>query len=649
MTGYSESSQSELDENEGMDFDGVGNYVQFDGMPDASQIKTMACRVKFDTLSTGFGHMILSKSTMGIGFEILVYNNQLSTYVMDGSTHCHIDYPVSNLSTGQWYHVAASHNGPNSTVRLYIDGTEVGNGICADIVDNGGPFKVGDWFYGKERYFDGNIADVQLFNTELVASEISVIANGGSAATANQLLYAPLSERIGDVAYDMSGNEEHGTLYGFDNPDSISGGTYVTKSVEFVYDANGNRTHKTETKEGVSSSTTYTYDEDNRLIATALNGTEITHTFAYDYRSRRYYRSTPTTPHMYSVFDGGLSIQEYETSSANSDLSTHMPTTEFIRSEGMGGGVGGMAYSIKDDGNGGDSIISSHANHRGDVIARSNASRSLTSFALYEAYGTRPYEWGSDPDRQKANTKEEESDLQLLNEGMRFRDLETGTFLTRDPIGYDDGLNVYCYVLCNPITKFDPFGLAEVNFYAAAGIGSDADVQAAESMWADALAIRNDDGSMPEFVERMEWILSDENPHDITVMVGAWGSNETTIPPEGSEAARQDGVGSSTNVEFDNTLKGTLAGAGDVERDPQSSLIHEIAGHAYNAAQGITQSASEPHLEERDGTRIENQHRAAKGLEQRTEYVMRDGTVVPIPTVPTETESNEPDPVVPEP
>ena len=36
-------------------------------------------------------------------------------------------------------------------------------------------------------------------------------------------------------------------------------------------------------------------------------------------------------------------------------------------------------------------------------------------FALYEAYGTRPYEWGSDPDRQKANTKEEEADLNLLN------------------------------------------------------------------------------------------------------------------------------------------------------------------------------------------------------------------------------------------
>lgn len=87
----------------------------------------------------------------------------------------------------------------------------------------------------------------------------------------------------------------------------------------------------------------------------------------------------------------------------------------------------------------------------------------MTSFALYEAYGTRPYEWSDgvtgDPDRQKANTKEEEKDLGLLNEGMRFRDLETGTFLTRDPIGFADGPNVYCYVHCNPITKFDALGL----------------------------------------------------------------------------------------------------------------------------------------------------------------------------------------------
>jgi len=48
-----------------------------------------------------------------------------------------------------------------------------------------------------------------------------------------------------------------------------------------------------------------------------------------------------------------------------------------------------------------------------------------------------------------------------------YRDLETGTFLTRDPIGYGDGPNLYCYVHCNPITSFDAWGLETVEQYQA--------------------------------------------------------------------------------------------------------------------------------------------------------------------------------------
>jgi hypothetical protein len=210
------------------------------------------------------------------------------------------------------------------------------------------------------------------------------------------------------------------TLYTNNALNQITGWSGGSTNVVYTYDANGSRTNKAVTVGGTTSVSSYTYDEDNRLIE-AVAGVgdpgEATSIFKYDYRSRRYYRSspsTPSTPHMYCVFDGGLSIQEYTGVSQASSLPSvsHLPDTEFIRGEGMGGGVGGMVYSIKD----GD-IICSHANHRGDVIARTDSSGSLTSFALYEAYGTRPYEWGDDPDRQKANTKEEETDLGLLNEG----------------------------------------------------------------------------------------------------------------------------------------------------------------------------------------------------------------------------------------
>ena len=82
----------------------------------------------------------------------------------------------------------------------------------------------------------------------------------------------------------------------------------------------------------------------------------------------------------------------------------------------------------------------------------------MTYQASYEAFGTRPVEYGSTADRQRAATKEEDP-TDLLNEGMRYRDLESGTFLSRDPAGFVDGPNLYAYVRQNPWSKFDPEGL----------------------------------------------------------------------------------------------------------------------------------------------------------------------------------------------
>ena len=47
----------------------------------------------------------------------------------------------------------------------------------------------------------------------------------------------------------------------------------------------------------------------------------------------------------------------------------------------------------------------------------------------------------------------------LLNEGFRYRDIQTGTFLTRDPIGFNGGPNLYTYVHQNPWSAYDSEGL----------------------------------------------------------------------------------------------------------------------------------------------------------------------------------------------
>jgi uncharacterized protein RhaS with RHS repeats len=54
--------------------------------------------------------------------------------------------------------------------------------------------------------------------------------------------------------------------------------------------------------------------------------------------------------------------------------------------------------------------------------------------------------------------------LGLDNHGFRYYDPEVGRYISRDPIGYGDGLNVYLYVHNNPINDIDPLGLWGVQF-----------------------------------------------------------------------------------------------------------------------------------------------------------------------------------------
>ena len=110
---------------------------------------------------------------------------------------------------------------------------------------------------------------------------------------------------------------------------------------------NGNRQDKFIIVDGTTDATNYEYDEDNRLTQVTLRDTEQpkVYTFGYDYRTRRITRETSTEQTIH-IFDGGLSVQEYDTSNS-STLSVNNLTTESIRGEGMGGGVGGMVYSVR--------------------------------------------------------------------------------------------------------------------------------------------------------------------------------------------------------------------------------------------------------------------------------------------------------------
>ena len=156
-------------------------------------------------------------------------------------------------------------------------------------------------------------------------------------------------------------------------------------------------------------------------------------------------------------FSGGTSVREIEESTPGSGTFDTI-TVEYVRGSDYGGGVGGILYTLR-----GSDVSIKHYNSRGDVVAATDGTGAVTWQAAYEAFGEyenniATQQFGSTLDRQKSNTKDRDPHG-LVNEGFRYRDVETGTFLTRDPLGFVDGPNVYTYVTQNPWTFFDPLGL----------------------------------------------------------------------------------------------------------------------------------------------------------------------------------------------
>jgi len=250
--------------------------------------------------------------------------------------------------------------------------------------------------------------------------------------------------------YDDANNREtmtrNGVLTSY-NCNSLNQLTTVSQlghNANLSYDANGNLSSKL----NVSGTTPLAhpinqslYDYENRVVGLQLNN--FVGEYIYDYRSRR-------------VRNNGQSGGTYVFSDGNWIRRTGGSTTVYcIRGLHYGGGVGGILYTLR---NGVPNYT--HDNRRGDIVAKTDQSGLITYQAEYSAFGQRTAQTGTTNDEQFANSKDETPYFGLLNEGLRYRDPETGTFLTRDPAGFVDGPNLYAYVKQNPWTKFDPQGLS---------------------------------------------------------------------------------------------------------------------------------------------------------------------------------------------
>ena len=140
-----------------------------------------------------------------------------------------------NLSVDTWYHIVLVHDNSANTLKWYVNGTEQNTNTSVNISSNTETFYLGTNSDANDKYFNGQIDEVRIWNDVRTAAEIGDNKDDELVGNESGLVaYYRMSDGTGTTLTDNSSNSNNGTLTNM----VTSGGSsdWITSNAPIAYD-----------------------------------------------------------------------------------------------------------------------------------------------------------------------------------------------------------------------------------------------------------------------------------------------------------------------------------------------------------------------------------------------------------------------------